>query len=72
MEVRNVSDIATLPKSGGGIMISFYCEHCGGCEEFPMLYLAITQHKGQTYIQWINNPLNNQNVYHSRLHKFGK
>ena len=35
---------------GGGIVIEFWCEHCGSDKT---MRLQIGQHKGTTYIQWL-------------------
>jgi len=56
MDAKNVTEIGSLPCRSGGIAIPFWCEFCGGCDNFPFMYLAITHHKGNTYMQWVKNP----------------
>lgn len=36
-----------------GLTIEFECENCGGEDGTP-LHLAIYQHKGQTFLEWVS------------------
>lgn len=36
-----------------GLTVQFWCENCGGEDGTP-LHLAIYQHKGSTYLEWVS------------------
>jgi len=51
VDVTNHADMEMCPSSRrSGLYITFNCETCGTVED-----LAIVQHKGTTYISWVDN-----------------
>lgn len=51
LDVTNHADMKMCPSSRrSGLYITFNCETCGTVED-----LAIAQHKGTTYISWVDN-----------------
>lgn len=56
-EVKAVPEATGNPSSRrGGLIVSFSCEGCGSGAEGDRLEMVISQHKGQTEIEWRFDP----------------